>query len=167
MSKPGGSQPRTAVRLAFLLKPDAGLPVIRGATLAWVSVRVVESADALPHLLSGSADRTVAIWDVWTGARVQSLHGHTAGVTQVLLAERYGRQLVVSGSRDQVIPSTGTSVPLPPQPSLTCELFTPACICLLWPGKHRRSFERRISSRLRQAPAGLGNAVCVLLNRNS
>jgi hypothetical protein len=88
--------------LAFLIKQATGLPAIRGATLTWASVRVVDSAEAFPRLVSGSADRTIAMWDVWTGARVQSLRGHTAEVTQVLLAERYGRQLVVSGSRDQV-----------------------------------------------------------------
>jgi hypothetical protein len=120
----------TSGTLTFLLKQAAGLPAIRGATLAWVSILVVESAEALPRLVSGSVDRTIAMWDVWTGARVQSLRGHTAEVTQVLLAERYGRQLVVSGSRDKVSAvSSRTHVPLPPDQAL----FIPACVLCCGP----------------------------------
>jgi eukaryotic-like serine/threonine-protein kinase len=50
---------------------------------------------------SGSADRTIKIWDIATGKLVRTLQGHTAPVWSVALS-RDGKTLV-SGSQDQTI----------------------------------------------------------------
>lgn len=88
--------------LSFLLHQAAGIPVIRGARHLLAIIQVVDSSEGFARLISGSADKTAAIWDVWTGARLQIFRGHTADITQVLVADKYGQQLLFSGSRDKV-----------------------------------------------------------------
>ena len=53
------------------------------------------------HIVSGSEDRTVAVWDLQTGARLHELTGHHSGVTSVALSGD-GRH-IVSGSDDWTV----------------------------------------------------------------
>ena len=88
--------------LSFLLKEAAGMPAIKEARQVFVSFEVADSSQAFPRLVSGSADKTAAIWDIWTGARLHNFRGHTAMITQVLVADKYGLQLLFTSSRDKV-----------------------------------------------------------------
>lgn len=59
------------------------------------SLAIFSSADAGSEILvSGYADGTVQVWDMFTGAWVQTLRGHTGEVRSVAVP------LVVSGSAD-------------------------------------------------------------------
>ena len=51
------------------------------------------------HIVSGSGDRTVAVWDLQTGARLHELTGHHDWVRSVALSGD-GRY-IVSGSGDR------------------------------------------------------------------
>ena len=51
--------------------------------------------------MSGSRDQTIQLWDVATGALLQTLEGHTDSVTSVAFSPN-GKQ-VVSGSDDQTV----------------------------------------------------------------
>jgi hypothetical protein len=88
--------------LSFFVKEAAGLPSIRGARHALATILVADSAQAFPRLVSGSADKSVAVWDVWTGAQLQRFRGHKSDVTQVLVADKFGQQILLSSSSDKV-----------------------------------------------------------------
>lgn len=49
-------------------------------------------------LVSGSYDRTIKVWDLWSGACVRSLRDHTGWVSCVAIEK--GGQKVISGSWD-------------------------------------------------------------------
>lgn len=51
--------------------------------------------------MSGSRDQTIQLWDVATGALLQTLEGHTDSVTSVAFSPN-GKQ-VVSGSDDETV----------------------------------------------------------------
>lgn len=53
-------------------------------------------------MVSSSTDKTVAIWDFETGAKLRSLKGHTSIVNSCCYFAR-GRELVVSGSDDNTM----------------------------------------------------------------
>ena len=53
------------------------------------------------HIVSGSDDGTVAVWDLQTGARLHELTGHQDQVTSVALSGD-GRY-IVSGSDDRMV----------------------------------------------------------------
>ena len=53
------------------------------------------------QLATGSADRTVRLWDVETGACVKTLEGHGDGVLSVCFSPK-GR-MVASGSSDRTV----------------------------------------------------------------
>ena len=53
------------------------------------------------HIVSGSYDGTVAVWDLQTGARLHELTGHQGGVNSVALSGD-GRH-IVSGSYDGTV----------------------------------------------------------------
>ncbi|MGZ3357496.1 MAG: WD40 repeat domain-containing protein, partial [Isosphaeraceae bacterium] len=53
------------------------------------------------YIVSGSDDRTVAVWDLQTSARLHELTGHQGVVTSVALSGD-GRY-IVSGSRDRTV----------------------------------------------------------------
>ena len=53
------------------------------------------------YIVSGSGDRTVAVWDLQTGARLHELTGHQGGVRSVAMSGD-GRH-IVSGSYDRTV----------------------------------------------------------------
>jgi WD40 repeat protein len=53
------------------------------------------------HLVSGSQDKTLRVWDLATGESKRTMQGHAAGVTSVAVT-RDGRQ-AVSGSHDKTL----------------------------------------------------------------
>lgn len=66
------------------------------------------SPDGL-HIVSGSDDRTVRVWDTQTGENIKALEGHTAAVSSVAFSP--DSLFIVSGSRDHTLrvwdPQTG------------------------------------------------------------
>jgi WD40 repeat protein len=57
-----------------------------------------------PVVISGSADGTVRVWDLATGAPTGSpFTGHTGPVNAVAAAELDGRPVVISGSADKTV----------------------------------------------------------------
>jgi len=52
-------------------------------------------------LLTGSRDRTAALWDAATGERIRVLEGHDGGVTSVAFSPDGKR--VLSGSQDKTV----------------------------------------------------------------
>ena len=54
------------------------------------------------RIVSGSSDNTVRVWDVATGACVQTLEGHSESVYSVSF-DVTGRSRIVSGSRDKTV----------------------------------------------------------------
>jgi WD40 repeat protein len=55
------------------------------------------------YLASGGADRTVRIWDPWTGHEVAALAGHTGTVNVVTALELGGRMYLLSGGSDRTL----------------------------------------------------------------
>ena len=53
------------------------------------------------RIVSGSADKTVKVWDAATGQETLTLKGHTAGVSSVAFSPD-GRR-IVSGSDDKTL----------------------------------------------------------------
>ncbi len=78
------------------------------------------------HIVSGSGDRTVAVWDLQTGERLHELTGHQDGVRSVALSGD-GR-CIVSGSYDRTVavwdPQSG--------PRLATLALDGAIVCLRW-----------------------------------
>lgn len=54
------------------------------------------------YLYTCSTDKTLSIWDVYTGQRVRKLRGHTEFVNSCHVTRR-GEQMIVSGSDDNTI----------------------------------------------------------------
>ena len=55
-------------------------------------------------VISGSADKTVRVWDLATGNQVGApLLGHTNAVQVVATAQLDGRPVVISGSADKTV----------------------------------------------------------------
>ena len=52
-------------------------------------------------MASGSYDNTVRLWDAVTGAALQTLEGHSSGVSSVAFSP--DGKVVVSGSHDEIV----------------------------------------------------------------
>lgn len=92
----------------------------RVCAVAWLSAE---------RLVTGSADKTLKIWDVATGKSVQTLAGHEQAVLTV--AAHPGRQLVASGGKDRQVKLWDLSSTDPPKDvgshgkAVYCVAFSP------------------------------------------
>ncbi|HEX4816869.1 MAG TPA: WD40 repeat domain-containing protein [Nonomuraea sp.] len=69
-----------------------------------VNAIAISTLDGAPVVVSGSADRTVRVWDLDTGRLVRDpLTGHTAAVLAVVVTDLDGRPVVVTGSADRTL----------------------------------------------------------------
>ncbi|GLW11396.1 hypothetical protein Misp01_65240 [Microtetraspora sp. NBRC 13810] len=69
-----------------------------------VNAAALGTLDGVPVVVTGSADRTVRVWDLNSGRLVRDpLMGHTAAVLAVVVAELDGRPVVVTGGADRTV----------------------------------------------------------------
>ncbi|MEV7326787.1 hypothetical protein AB0N27_01515, partial [Micromonospora sp. NPDC093244] len=88
---------------------------LAGHTGSVVAVAVLPGLDGQYHIVSGSSDRTVRVWDADTGSLLAELTGHGGGVSAVAAwPGPDGQQRIVSGSSDGTVriwdPDTGTQL---------------------------------------------------------
>ena len=60
--------------------------------------------------VSGSADKTVSIWDMRTGLTVQTFYGHMNAINDTVFS--IGGQYVASADADGIVKITGKSLPV-------------------------------------------------------
>jgi WD40 repeat protein len=84
-------------------------------TDSWIYAVATGRAAGRDIIVSGSADRTVRIWDAVTGAAIgRPLIGHDLAVLAVAMGRAAGRDIIVSGSADRTVGiwDAGTGVSL-------------------------------------------------------
>ena len=62
---------------------------------------VVYSKDGSRHIISGSNDRTIRVWNIETGETIATLEGHRSEVTAVSLSP--DNTQIVTGSWDDTV----------------------------------------------------------------
>ena len=80
-------------------------PLMAIQTNGWIS-SVAFSHDGV-HIVSGSSDKSVQVWDAATGAELQQLNGHTDHVNSVAFS--HDGIHIVSGSSDESVRVWDTS----------------------------------------------------------